>query len=167
VTCISIILRAWLALAPWYLDAHESGEQRTELYRPVAAVVCGIGRTPLERAYLARQAYDETRLARAVIEGRCQDMPVGVRCDEGRATGPWQVHAWCRAAWDQESTDVERWAAGASCSLRAFRSGFARCHTVEGGIAANSGLARCKAGWARRRVSMVFRLLEEVRHATR
>lgn len=159
-TCIDIVLRFWLGLAPWYLDVGESPEQRAELYRPAADAVCTVGRTPLERAYLAAQTYAETRLARYVLEDRCEDGPVGARCDGGLATGPWQVRAWCREAWT--GSEPSRLKAGAACSLRMFRWGYRRCETdrleerLAAGFAANGGgSTRCGAPWAGKRVSML------------
>jgi len=157
VTCISIILRAWLALAPWYLDAHESGEQRTELYRPVAVAICAVARTDTERAFLARQTYAETRLARYVLEDRCKDGPPGARCDAGLATGPWQSHHWCAGAWT--GTRAERFAAGARCTLRLAKY----CRDPEGWFAAQAGRAQCRAPWARQRLKLFWWMLEKVR----
>jgi len=45
-----------------------------------------------ERAALTTLAIHESRLALYVLEGRCSDGPKGA-CDNGRAFGPWQLHA--------------------------------------------------------------------------
>jgi hypothetical protein len=157
VNCISLILRAWLALPVWYQDTDLTQDQRADLYRPVAEAVCAVATTDTERAFLARQTYSETKLARYVLEDRCKDGPVGARCDSGLATGPWQSHRWCAGAW--KGTQAERFAAGARCALRLARS----CREPEGWFAAQTGRAQCHAAWARRRLPLFWWMLEKVR----
>jgi hypothetical protein len=152
-----MILLAWLALPQWHGDVGDSFQERAELYYPVAAAICSVARNDTERTFLAWQAYQETRLARYVLESRCKDGPPGVRCDEGRATGPWQMYRWCSAAWT--GTQQARLEAGACCALRLAR----RCRTPEGWFAAQSGGASCSSPWARRRVSGFWKMLEKVR----
>lgn len=156
-TCISLILLAWLVLPPWYQDADDSFQERAELYYPVAAAICSVAQNETERAFLAWQAYEETKLARYVIESRCSDGPPGVRCDEGQATGPWQQHRWCSGAWDGSRS--ERLEAGARCALRLAR----RCRTPEGWFAAQSGGTSCSASWARDRVPGFWRMFKKMR----
>jgi hypothetical protein len=157
VTCAYLVLLALLRLAPWYQDVGDSFQARSELYYPVAVAICAVASNDTERAFLAWQAYQETRLARYVLEERCHDGPPGVRCDAGLATGPWQMHAWCTGAWT--GTQQARLEAGARHALRLAR----RCRTPEGWFAAQSGRASCSAPWARQRVPGFWRMLEKVR----
>jgi hypothetical protein len=166
VTCVALILRTWLALPVWYQDTGLTLDQRADLYRPVAVAVCAVARTDTERAFLARQTYGETRLARYVLEDRCKDGPPGARCDAGLATGPWQAHRvspysrnqHCNEAWTAP-TLAERYAAGARCALQLAKS----CRNPEGWFAAQSGRGQCHAEWARRRLKLFWWMLEKVR----
>ena len=162
-TCPSLILAAWALLPTWYGDRHESTDTRDAHRLPVATAICRATTDAKERKFLATQAYSETTLARYVIDDRCSDGPVGARCDEGRATGPWQVHrsmARCaRNAWDKSLPVTERYLAGAQCALANWRYGVARCKSDAGGFAAQGGvLVKCGAAWARRRVALMERI---------
>lgn len=165
-TCIQAILTLWLAQPQCWLDRHESVAQRSELYRPVAAAVCAATEGVNGRAFLARQAYEETKLCRAVVEFRCRDMPAGQRCDDGAATTVWQIHRWCPKAWS--GTHHDRLLAGAQCALLLAGGGFKRCGTWQGAFAAQRGTGRCKAPWAATRSKLhardawrLKRLMEE------
>jgi hypothetical protein len=163
--CLEIILAFWITLPQWHLD-HADRAGRIELYTPVAASICRVARNDTERAWLATQAYAETKLARYVLEERCQDGPPGERCDAGRAIGPWQAHKanptaryqYCTEAWTAP-TRAERYDAGARCALLVART----CRTPEGWFAAQSGRGRCKASWARKRVRMMWRMLAQIK----
>lgn len=157
-TCPAWILSLMLSLAPSRLDKHESHEQRVELYRPVAVAICGATKDRRARVWAVAQSYAETKFARYVLEGRCSDGPDGERCDEGRATGPWQVQGWCVPAWAPKASRADRFWAGARCALRGYRYGLHHCGTLEGAFAAQRGRGRCRANWARRRVALMRRL---------
>jgi hypothetical protein len=157
-TCVDLLLLALLRLAPWYQDVDDSFQQRAELYYPVAVAICAVALNDTERAFLARQAYEETKLARYVLEERCQDGPAGVRCDEGLATGPWQVWGYCKRAWTATYYE-ERLAAGAACSLRLARM----CRTPEGWFAAQWGGRECVSPLARKRVPGFWRMLAQIK----
>jgi hypothetical protein len=161
--CVAGILGVWLSLAPWYGDRHDSPEAREALYRPVAVAICKATEDPGERAFLGSQAYHETRLARYVLEGRCHDGPVGARCDDGRARGPWQVHRWCRAAWRETETAAARRVAAATCVLRGWRYGLRRWGSPAGGFQAQGGISRAVTHRARRRVPLWQRMLAVLR----
>jgi hypothetical protein len=157
-TCVSWILSLMLSLAPSRLDVSESIEQRRVLYTDVAAAICASTENRKARVFLLAQSYAETKWARYVLEDRCQDGPEGERCDEGRATGPWQIHRYCRKAWSTQRSRVTRFAAGARCALRGYHAGLHRCRCLEGAFAAQRGRGRCRARWARRRVALMRRL---------
>jgi hypothetical protein len=154
--CYAILLRILLALPVWHQDADLSPDARAELYRPVAASICRVGKTPQEQAWLAAQAYSETKLAKAVLEGRCADMPAGSRCDEGRATGVYQVHGHCRNAWTAPTHD-ERLDAGAKCALRTAKYGVTMCG-LAGSFGFQTGRRVCAGDWIGPRVRL-YRLI--------
>ena len=138
------VLAALLSLSPYSGDVAESFESRTQLVDPVAAAIVAATSDTRERAFLVAQAWHETKLARYVLEERCQDGPAGAQCDEGRAIGPWQAH--CREA-HQAATLEERYVAGARCSLRQWRYGLARCKGAEqaGFLAQHGGIMACSS----------------------
>lgn len=114
-----IILSIMLAQPPWKGDAGETLAQRTALLRPVAAAIVEVSQGDRTRAArLVALGYAETRWARYVLEDRCSEGPVGARCDEGRARGPWQVWRWCKAS------DL---VGQAQCALRALGGAELRC----------------------------------------
>lgn len=113
------VLAAMLSLPTAWLDRAESPEQRAELYRPVAEAIADFAKNDRQAALLIAQAYADTKLARAVLEGRCQDMPDGQRCDNGKTHGPFQVAvAHCPTSDLREQ---------AKCAMRAAGGGVARC----------------------------------------
>jgi hypothetical protein len=159
-TCSATIIAFWIALPQWHLDTFTPAE-RAEHYLPVAESICRVARNDNERAFLATQTRFETNMAWYALDERCKDGPPGARCDAGLATGPWQVHAFCRDAW-AAPTRAERYDAGARCALRMAR----QCRTPEGWFASQGGFRRCAAAWARKRVPTFWRILEKLRAAT-
>jgi len=147
-TCPIVLLRILLSLAVWHQDADLTPEARSALYAPVVATICRVARTPQEQAWLAAQAYAETRLAAYVIQGRCHAGPPGARCDEGRATTEWQAHGHCTAAWTAPTLD-ERRDAGARCALRTARHGLTVCG-IEGAFGFQTGRPLCSGPWIER-----------------
>jgi hypothetical protein len=154
------ILSAMLSLPPAALDRSESVEQRTALFLPVAEAIARVSRSDRQAALLIAQAWEDTKLARYVLEGRCHDGPVGQRCDNGKARGPWQVHKWCTAT----TLDGE-----ARCALRAASSGMDRCrgHAQSPVHGAFAGLAARDCSWpgADRRVGTYRSVLSALRRA--
>lgn len=125
-----------------------------ELIRPVAEVIDRVARTREERAALIADGWFESRFARYVIEGRCQDGPKGARCDPDkngvpRARGVWQVWHYCKG----QGTEAE-----ARCVLSQMRLGLSRCGSWEGAFSALHGPG---CGWsgARERVQLMRKLL--------
>ncbi len=155
-TCTATILAFFLSLPQWYGESFTPAERATH-YLPVAESICRVTRDDNWRAFLATQAYAETKLAEAVLEERCHEMGKWA-CDAGLATGPYQVHRHCRDAWTAP-TRAERYDAGARCALMMAR----QCRTPEGWFAAQGGFRRCAADWARRRVPMFWRVVAKLR----
>ena len=158
-SCVELVIAVWFTLAPWYQDRTDTETARRDLYRPVASAICKEASNNHEVLAAMTQAYSETKLARAVLEWRCKDMPKGSQCDHGRAMGPFQN--WkrgCPAVWDEKLSTEERYQAGARCFFRDFREGTRRCRSEEGGFYAQLGAIGCKAHWAARRVRMMSRM---------
>ena len=154
------VFAVMLGLHGWQLDRGDSEESREALYRPVATAIAEVALDGRTAAWLITQALHETRFARYVLENRCEDGPVGARCDEGRARGPWQVHGWCVGAWDSQASQAEQLEAGARCALRGYWQGLHWCDgDVAGAFAAQHSALRfqdperwCRQPWALMRV---------------
>jgi hypothetical protein len=140
---VEVILATLLYLTPWHLD-HDTVEERTALLRPLAQALVATTKDPEEMAALIAQPYMETKFARLVMTGHCDQMPAGIRCDGGRARGPFQVHGFCKAAWSVPDGTVESYRAGAACVRSTMRLGKMRCHTWDGAFAALQGTGNCK-----------------------
>jgi len=66
----------------------------------VSEEIAAVAANRVEAATLAALAWHETKLSRLVLEGHCDQLPKGMRCDGGRALGPWQLHQQaCPKAW--------------------------------------------------------------------
>jgi hypothetical protein len=139
---VAVVLSAMLRLAPWHGD-HDTSEERVALVSPVAEAISATARTPEEAAALIAVAWSETKFARLVLTGHCDQMPSGTRCDRGNARGPWQVHKWCTAAWTPPDGSLESYLAAARCDLRALRGGLARCASWSGAFAGLLGRPVC------------------------
>lgn len=154
---IAIIVALLLSLPQWHAD-RLTEDERIALVLPVAMAIATSAATEEERLFLAAQTWHETRLASYVLEERCAEGPPGARCDEGAATGPWQVHRWCAGAWVAESSRTERFTAGAQCALQLYRWGRRECGTAAGGFAYQRHAGECSPAWALRRVETMRRL---------
>ena len=167
-TCVPLILALMLSWPQYHLDRGDPAAARRALYRPVAVAICAVGKTRLERAWLAVQFKAETNGARCVLEERCRDCARGARCDwsyqldQPMSTGPWQVkRRWCRKAV-LAPTLLARYKAGARCALRTARLGFRKCKSAEGAFAHQLGSGRCHAPWAATRARRVNAVLGKV-----
>lgn len=155
-----LLLLVMLGLPQWYQDRGESAEERAELLKPMAAAIAKVCTGGRKAAWCVAQAWHETKLARYVLEDRCSDGPVGARCDAGRASGPWQVHSWCRDAHNKSLSMAKRFEAGARCALKGYNYGLSKCGgRVSGAFAAQHTALLgqpleqwCTKPWAVRRV---------------
>ena len=136
------ILPALLRLPQWSLD-HDTNEERIELLTPVAEAIHLEAHSAEEAAALISHSWKETKNARLVLTGHCDQMPKGQQCDGGKARGPFQVHRWCTAAWDFPDGTLDSYRGGAHCVLRALRFGYINCHTWEGAFAGLRGKVVC------------------------
>lgn len=166
------VLAAMMGQPAWYEDASETPEQRADLLRPVAMAITLATEDPTEQAALVALGWHESRWARYVVEGRCQDGPRGARCDNGRARSPWQVWAVaCPSAHrlpESHPVVVER---AAACAVRLLRGGRSRCRGLHpagdwaGAFVAYGGGASCTrrsgADRAATMRSVMLRLYEE------
>ena len=116
----SQVLAILLAFPPYSGDRSMTLDERREMLRPVAeSIARKAGNNLRKAALLSTQSFEDTGLARYVIEGRCQDGPRGARCDDGRSYGPYQVAV--RYCPDRDLDGQ------ADCALRAAWGGVARC----------------------------------------
>src|SRR5690606_3297665 len=132
-----MIMTVMLAMPPGIGDEHATEEERRTFLEPVAAAIHQVATespAPIRTAsILLALGRNETRFARYVIEGRCQDGPPGMRCDWSRrlnrpvARGPFQVHPWCKAAWAPPETSLESLVAGARCAVSYVNRALRRC----------------------------------------
>lgn len=142
------ILAVMLSQPTWHGDMAETPEQRADLLRPVAMAIELATEDQTEQAALISLGWHESRFARYVIEGRCQDGPPGARCDNGRARSPWQL--WrrsCPYAWALAEDDPRALERSAACAVRLLRGARWRCR--DGWRGAFAGYARgASCTWA-------------------
>lgn len=143
----------------------ETPEQRAERLKPVAVAVWdaserrpnGFTRGQWSAVILAL-GWHESRYARYVQAGECHRGPVGARCDDGKARGPWQQHAAaCRELWASEPGSEDAVKAGARCASRLLNSAMRRCRSrnqdpLAGAYSGYAG-ASCIAPWSYRRAN--------------
>lgn len=129
-------------------------EDRARLLRPVAVAIAEVSKNRTEAAALVALAKHETNLARYVLDGFCEQGPVGARCDGGRARGAWQVHSWCRALFAGPENAPGRHLAGAQCAIRLLRSGRQQCGSLAGAFGVYAG-AGCKWRGGKQRAQTV------------
>ena len=129
---VELVLAAMLSLPQYAGDRHADPtvEDRARLYRPTAEAISEVATNRTEAAALIALGYHETGFARYVLDGHCEQGPVGARCDGGRARGPWQVWAWCKAGWAAPDGSREAIREQARCAVRLLRSSSASCARV-------------------------------------
>lgn len=139
------VLAVLLSLPQYYGDRHADPtlEDRARLLRPVAEAIAEVSRNRTEAAALIALMKHETNGARYVLDGHCEQGPVGARCDGGRARGAWQVHSWCRALFAGPENAPGRHLAGARCAVSLLRKGRAQCGSLAGAFGVYAG-AGCK-----------------------
>lgn len=150
------VLALLVSMPQYRADIHADPtiEDRRRLLRPVALAISAVAKNRTEAAALVALAQHETHLARYVLDGYCEQGPVGARCDGGRARGAWQVHSWCRPLWDVSATDPGRHLAGARCAIGLLRRGRAKCGSLAGAFGAYAGVGcRWRGGPARARTT--------------
>jgi hypothetical protein len=165
---VAPILTAMLALPAYAGDRSESPEERAALLRPVAVAIAETAQSPETAAALIALGWHETKFARAVIEGRCSEMPAGSRCDNGRARGVWQ--AWnvaCPAAYRFADGSLESLRAEVRCAVGNLYSARNRCERrapeLWGGAFSGYRGASCLWPAAARRVQTMREVLAVLR----
>jgi hypothetical protein len=142
----STILAVMLAQPTWHGDLAETPEQRADLLRPVAMAIELATEDTTEQAALVALGWHESRWARYVVSGHCSDGPSGVRCDNGQARHPWQLHrSACPSAWALAEDDPRALERSAACAVRLLRGARGRCrgmHPAGDWAGAFSGFAR-------------------------
>jgi hypothetical protein len=151
------VLNVMFSAQPWYQDATESITEREQLYEPLAYEIAKVVINDKDRLQsyggyitvagaLITLAYEETRFARYVLEGRCKEGPDGSKCDpdrngEPRARGAFQL--WKRAcpnAYEFPAGSRESLVLETECAEKLLIGSYSRCHN--GWIGAFSGYAR-------------------------
>lgn len=132
-----MIMAVMLGMPPGIGDERATEDERRVFLEPVATAIHQVAEespNPIRTAsILLALGKNETRFARYVIEGRCQDGPPGMRCDWSPrhnrpvARGPFQVHPWCKDAWSLPEVSVESLAAGARCAVSLVNRALKRC----------------------------------------
>jgi hypothetical protein len=155
---IDLILAAMLALPQYVADRSDTPEARAALYRPTAQAIAEVSNgNRVKAAALIALAYEESRFARYVLEGRCKDGPKGSRCDwnyltrSPRARGPWQLWSWCTDAWRHPDGSIESLRSGARCASRLLAGAKQRClgrHPAGDWAGAYSGYRNGACTWA-------------------
>lgn len=159
---VAVATAAMLRLAPSHVDRNEPLEARQVRTERVARAAVAAARNRLELALLLAYGARESHYASLVVEGHCDRMPAGERCDRGSARGPWSIHPWCRAAYAFPAGSDESLAREALCALGQARSGMVRCraHAATPLHGAFAALAAAPCSWsgADRRVRLTYRM---------
>ena len=152
---VTTILRVMLELGGFSLDRDLTRDERIALYQPYAVAIHRAARTDEEAAALIVQGHYESRFAKAILTGHCEQMPKGMQCDPDRhgvprARGMWQLWNFCKA------TDVN---GEARCVMASMRMGLQRCSKWEGAFSALAGRGGCDWVGAPRRVQTMREVL--------
>jgi hypothetical protein len=159
----STLLALLLGLPSYWGDRREAGrvDRLRALSKDVAAVAVRLspefGLEPEDAAVaLVALAWDESKLARHIDDGRCMDGPAGMQCDPDgrgypRAATLWQLwRVACQAAHELPP-GRERNRAAADCALTRLQAGRVMCGSLEGAHAYYRGNT-CEWRQASRRV---------------
>lgn len=170
-TTASIILRVLLALPPHQEDT--DWPYRDAELQPLAEAIAQTAKTPQEAAGLVTVAYEESRLARYVGDGRCHEGPPGARCDNGRARGYFQLwQVACPQAYRFKAGTIASLKAEVVCARRLLVSGYKRCQSVNpagswaGAFAIYGTGHSCEAPWSEHRQSVFYTILRAVTNET-
>ena len=173
-----LVLSAFLSLPSYVGDRGDSVAAREKLLRPYAEAVADVSReNRWKAAALIALMWHESRLARYVLEGRCQDGPRGARCDPGRdgvarARGATQVWAWCTEAWAHPAGSLGSIRGEVACASRRLSGGLRACRGRHPAGDTAGALSYYKAGacrWqpAARRARTVDEMLYRLTFAAR
>lgn len=118
-------------------------------------------------AAIVALGFHETHYAQKISEGRCHELPKGMRCDNGRARSYWQTWAVaCPEVWQTDPGSEEEVKAGAWCAARLLSSAYRMCQgeTDDDWAAAFSryGGRSCKSQAYRERSATLRRLLTKM-----
>jgi hypothetical protein len=148
------IIQIWLNSHVAYLDRHVDPARRALALSPY---VTALAKGALDRHEVARAlayGWEETKFARHVVEGHCDRMPAGQRCDNGLARGPFSLHfTACRAAYFFRAGSEDSALVETVCALGLMRGYAAHCHgdPDEGAFAGMATGGGCRYSGARRR----------------
>lgn len=158
-TIVAVILQI---LPASQVDRDEDPTIREARVERVVRAATGAAKTRYALSLLLADADAETHMASHVVNGHCDQMPAGQRCDSGRARGVWQVHPWCIAAYAHPAGSDESMAEEARCAMRQMWHGMHRCReraaTPFHGAFAALAARPCSWSGAERRVRLAFRI---------
>lgn len=147
------LLAVMLELPVFYLDRGEDPTARRERLSELAEAIADASANRTEAAALLAAAWHESRFSKMVQEGRCDELPAGMRCDDGKARGNWQLHrAACTELWDRPVSEHAR--IGARCAMRLLRVFRRDCGTIPGAYGRFAGRACTWAGGEKRAATM-------------
>ncbi len=165
------LVAAWLLGHPAYIDRDLPPEVRAPLVQVYAEAIVEETRDPVQIGMLLGQGWGDTKFAHLVLSNRCQEMPAGQRCDNGRARGAFGMHQdTCPAAFLFPATSRESIRAETHCALGALWFHGKRCgkHALSFLFGAYSGMAgggRCNWDRAGERVLVARNAGEWLRRA--
>jgi hypothetical protein len=94
------VISIWLNSHVAYIDRHVSPERRAVALQPYIEALAKSARSTHEVARALAYGWEDTKFALHVLEGHCERMPKGQRCDNGYARGPFSLHwAVCKPAY--------------------------------------------------------------------
>jgi len=102
------ILWALMQLSFWEGDASQNGEQAEARLAPWAEAISAEALQENDAAAAIAVGWHESRWASYILEGRCLEGPVGMRCDpdahgDPQSLGPWQLRrVACPLAWQED-----------------------------------------------------------------
>jgi hypothetical protein len=133
------VLCVLMSLPPHYTDAEEPAAEREKRLEEIAGAVTyavehvSTGDAVQLAAAVLVLGWAESRWARYVGEGRCEDGPKGARCDPDRRGVPrarsyWQLHRRaCRQLWATPKGSRAALQAAAVCAARRWQGGLKMC----------------------------------------
>lgn len=146
--CTTATHCALMELAPWHEDADEPN--RAERILDIADAIDAATVDPVERAFLAMTAYEESRLAKFVHldEPKCREGRGGW-CDDGKSFSPWQLKKMSRTETVSESAVV---------ALTRYRQVLNACGNIAGAISMYATGKTCEWSEAPKREKKLWKM---------
>lgn len=157
----------WLLSHPGWTDRNIPAEQRAPMLQRYAAAIAAEDLDAKEAATVLAQGYEDTKFAFLVLADRCDEMPKGQRCDNGRARGPFGLHrSACRSAYEFPAGSDESitWEVRCTIGLLYFHSRRCKEHAITPMLAMFGGMGGngCHAIGAARKVALARKIAIEL-----